>query len=206
MFWKKDKDQKKLSRPRDIPEFVKKYIESNQLVDAGTLPFLKVVVKSSENGVKSSEIYVFDPSDAEAREIKVDNYDSLKANPLLVMLEGSMNESEKKVNLVAKKEIPKVKFYTEDEIQQQIEGLKTPGSSIFFYVNAGTGAGGPLGRGCAIVKLNASENGKKVKKYGVYGASVIDMQPLKNESKIYDSDKSKEVAKWIATSHKPRFC
>jgi hypothetical protein len=205
MFWKKDKDQKKLSRPRELPEFVKKYIEANQFVDVASLPFLKVVVKASENGNKNSEIIVYDPSDAEAREIKVENYESIKANPALIMLEGSVNESEKKVNLAAKKNIPKIKFYTEDEIVQQIEGLKTPNSSIYFFVNAGTGSGGPLGRGCAIVKLN-SENGKKVKKYGIYGASVIDMQPSKNESKIFDSDKSKEVAKWIATSHKPRFC
>ena len=204
MFWKKDKDQTKQARPRDLPDFVKKYVESKQLVDNGCLSFLKVVVKPGESGVKN--IYIFDPSDAEAREIKVENYDSLTANPALIMLEGSMNEAEKKVDLAAKQAIPKIKFFTEDEIQQQIEGLKDPGSSVFFFVNAGTGSGGPLGRGCAIVKVNASADGKKIKKYSVYGASVIDMHPAKNESKIYDSDKPKDIAKWVATSHKERFC
>jgi hypothetical protein len=207
MFWKsKDKDQQKASKPRDIPDIVKKKIESTQMVDAGSLPFLKAVVKNSAQGEKIFDIIIFDPNDADAREIKVVNYDSLLANPQLIMVEGSYNESAKTADLVAKQDIKKIKFFTEDEITKQIEGLTAPGSSVFFFTNAGTGSGGPLGRGCAIVKVNTPVEGKNIKKYGIYGAAVIDMQPAKNESKIFDSDNAKEVAKWIATSHKPRFC
>jgi hypothetical protein len=207
MFWKsKEKEQTKLSRPRDLPEIVKKQIESNRILDTDSLPFLKATVKQDGKGEKSFDILIYDPSDAEARGVKVDNYDSLKANPQLIMAEGFYNESDKKVELVTKQDISKNKFFTEDEIQKQIEGLTTPGSSVFFFVNAGTGSGGPLGRGCAIVKLNAPVEGKKIKKYGIYGASVVDMLPTNTENKIFDSDKPKDIMKWIATSHKPRFC
>jgi hypothetical protein len=204
MFWNKKKD--KLAGPKDIPEAVKKKIESTQMIDSGILPFLKVVMKGNEKNLRISDILIFDPGEAEAMEIKIQNYETIKSNPNMVIAEGTLDETSKSVELASKRAIQKVKYFTEDEIFQQIEGLKDPGSSVFFFVNAGTGAGGPLGRGCAIVKVNAGENGKKVKKYAVYGASVIDMQPTKNESKIFDSDKSKEVAKWIASSHKPRFC
>lgn len=204
MFWNKNKD--KLAGPKDIPDAVKKKIESTQMIDSGILPFLKVVMKANEKNPKIINISIFDPGEAEAREIKTQNYDTIRSVPNMVIAEGTLDETSKSVELSSKRAIPKMKFFTEDEIFQQIDALKDPGSSVFFFVNAGTGAGGPLGRGCAIVKVNASENGKKVKKYAVYGASVIDMQPTKNESKIFDSDKSKEVAKWIASSHKARFC
>jgi hypothetical protein len=204
MFWKR-KDSK-LSGPRDIPEPVKKYIESAQMVDPSILPFLKTVTKTGDKGEKTFDVFIFDPSDAEAREIKVSNYDSVKQNPDLIIAEGTYDESTKKVQLTPKKAIPKIKLFTPEEIQSQIEGLNNPGSSVFFFVNAGTGAGGPLGRGAAVIKLNPTVDGKKPKKYGIYGTSIVNMQPTKNETKIWDSDKAGEVAKWVAASHAPRFC
>jgi len=209
MFFKqknaKNKDTK-LSGPKDIPEIVNNYITATQIIDTGTLRFLKAVVKSSESGEKFFDICIFDPADAEAREIKVHGYDTVKANPELIIAEGLYNESEKKAELTVKKAVPKITFYTADEIQKQIEGLKEPGSSVFFYANSGTGVGGPLGRGAAVIRLNAGSNGNKVKKYSVYGDSVIDMQPVKKEVKIYDSDKAAEIADWVSCMHKPRFC
>ena len=209
MFWKRggtEQKEAKLSAPKDINETVKKYIASVQMIDSGMLPFLKQVVKISEKGDKVSDIYIFDPLDAEARGIKVQNYDTVKANPDLIIAEGWFNEAEKKSELTHKKAIPKIKFFTDDEILQQIEGLKEPDSSVFFYVNAGTGVGGPLGRGAAVIRLNARSEGKKTKKYSIFGANIVDMQPTKSVSKIYDSDKAKEIAKWVSNSHKPRFC
>jgi len=203
-----DKEQKgpKLAAPRDIPATVKKYIASTQIIDGGMLPFLKAVVKSRENGEKVNDIYIFDPSDEEARGIKVHNYQTVKENPELIIAEGWFDETDKKVELTPKKAIPRIKFYTDEEILQQIQGLKEPGNSVFFYANAGTGAGGPLGRGAVIIRLNAAGEGKKTKKYSIYGTSVIDMQPIKNESKVFDSDKAEDIAKWVSQSHKPRFC
>jgi hypothetical protein len=208
MFWKKsDKDQKgtKLSGPKDIPEYVKKQITATKMVDAETLPFLKQVVKMREDN-KIADVIIFDPAEAEAAELEKQNYDTIKAVPDLIVAEGWLNEFEKKVELTVKKSAQKIKFFTEQEILQQVEGLKDPGSSVFFYSNAGSGAGGPLGRGCVIIKLNADADGKKIKKYSIYAASVINMEPCKREVKIFDSDKSKEIAKWVVNSHKPRFC
>ena len=211
MFGKtKEKDQKsaKLSGPRDIPETVKKYITSAEMVDSGILPFLKAVTKSSDKGNGTNDIYIFDPADAEARNIKVHNFDTLKENPNLIIAEGWFDEAAKKAELTPKMTMPKVKFFTRQEIQKQIEGLTEPGSSVFFYTNAGSGVGGPLGRGAALIKLNTASDGKKVKKYSIYCVSVIDMQPIpKSEAeKIWDADKADQIAKWVADSHSPRFC
>jgi hypothetical protein len=91
-----------------------------------------------------------------------------------------------------------------EEVLAQVEGLKEPGSSVFFSMSAGPAAGGPFGRGASIVKYNGAGD-KKQKKYTIYGANVIDMKPDKEGLKIFDSDKAKDVAKWIAESQKPRF-
>lgn len=207
MFWKRNnKEQQgpRLAGPKDIPEVVKKYLASNPIIDAGIVPFLKSVVKHNEKGV--NDIFIFDPSDVEARNIKVENYDTLKQNPDLIIAEGSFDESAKTVQLTPKKAISKIKFFTYEEILQQIQALKEPGSSVFFFTNAGSGAGGPLGRGAALIKLNAAGDGKKVKKYGVFGVSIINLQPAQDESKIFDADKPEQIAKWVADSHKTRFC
>jgi hypothetical protein len=210
MFWKrsdKGENSPKLQGPRDIPETVKKYVSSAQMIDPGMLPFLKAVVKNREKVDKVSDIYIFDPSEAEARQLQVKNYDTIKENPDMIIAEGWFNDAEKKAELTPRKAIPQIKLFTYEEILQQIKDLKEPGSSVFFYANAGTGAGGPLGRGAKIVKLNVPVEGKKTKKYGVYGASVIDMQPTKrDEGKIFDVDKPEEAAKYVAQSLKPRFC
>jgi hypothetical protein len=46
----------------------------------------------------------------------------------------------------------------------------------------------------------------KTKKYSVYTANVIDKLPVKPESYLFDTDKAKDAAKWVADGHKPRFC
>lgn len=207
MFWKsKDKDQtgRKLSGPKEIPQFIKNYLESSRIVDKGTIPFLRMVTRNNEKSGGTSDIRLFDPADAEARHISVLNYDTLDQKPELIIAEGSYEESAKKAEIAAKKTFPAVKLFTYDEIKRQIDELKEPGSSVFFYTNAGTGVGGPLGKGAAMIKINVPVEGKKSKKYGVYGVNVIDMQPTQDGSKIYDSDKSQEIAKWVADMHKPR--
>jgi hypothetical protein len=208
MFWKRNKDAlgAKQSGPRDIPESVKKSLISNKIVDEETLPFLKAVIKNKENTDKAYDIRIFDPSDAEAREVKVQNYDTLNANPALTIAEGWYDDSQKKVELNALRVIPKMKYFTYDEILKQIEGLKDPGSSVFIYTNAGTGVGGPLGRGAALIKVNAPDPKKKPKKYGIFGVCIVDGKPTQREDKIFDSDKPAEIAKWVSESHKARFC
>ena len=208
MFWKRNKDGQaaKQSGPRDIPESVKKYLIANKMVDEETVPFLKTVIKNKENSEKAFDIRIFDPADAEARVVKVQNYDTLNSNPALTIAEGWYDDSAKKVELNANRIIPKMKFSSYDEILKQIEGLKDPGSSVFFYTNAGAGVGGPLGRGAALIKVNYPEDKKKTKKYGIFGVCVVDGKPTQREVKIFDSDKASEIAKWVSESHKARFC
>jgi len=210
MFWKnKDNEKKgaKLPAPREIPEILKKQIISRNCIDPDILPFLKAVVKHNSGGDKSFDFRVYDPAEAEAQEINIANYTTLDAQPDMVICDGVYDESTKKVDLNVKRSIPKYQLLTYDQIFQQIESLKQGGDSVFFYMAAGTGAGGPLGRGAAIIRLNPVNSEKRVKKYSIYGAPVIKMQPVsQREAKIFDSDKSKDVAKWIVEGQKPRFC
>jgi hypothetical protein len=207
MFWKKKDDQgPKLPGPRDVPEIVKKVPEFIQKIEPGTIPYLKAVIKSKEQPDKAFDIRIFDPSEAEAGTITVKNYDSLNDNANLIIAEGWYSDATKKAELNVKRSIPALKLLTLNEILVQVEGLKEPGSNVFFYTAAGPSAGGPLGRGCAIVKLNANTEDKKQKKYSIYSAAVINMQPTPNESRVWDSDKTKDIARWVSEAHKPRFC
>ena len=208
MFWKsKDKAQKsgKLAGPKVLPQLVIKHLESSKIVDMATVPFLKSVSMSSENGNGRYSIRLFDPADAEARHISVLNYETLTEKPELIIAEGWYDEATKKVELEVKKTVPTVKLFTLEEIRQQIEELKEPGSSVFYYTNAGTGTGGPLGKGAALIKLNVPVNGKKTKKYAVFGVNVVDMQPSPDGTKIFDTDKAMEIARWVSDMHKPRI-
>jgi hypothetical protein len=209
MFWKRgDKGQKnaRLAGPVELPDAVKKYLAATPIIDASIVPFLKAVLKASESGDRKNSIIIFDPADAEAREIKVQNFDTFKQNPELVIADGSMDDSTRKVDLTPRNAISRIQFLSYNDILKQIQSLKEPGSSVFFYVNAGTGSGGPLGRGAAVIRVNAPIDGKKVKKYAIFGANVVNMQPTHKENLIFDTDKPDQVAKWVADSHKPRFC
>jgi hypothetical protein len=200
MFWKK-KDAaggSKLPGPKDLAEPVKKFLLSHKEIDAASVPFLKYVAKNLD-------IRIFDPSDAEANKVSVKDYTSLDNNPALIVADGQYDDAAKKATLTIKKSLPSVKLLNLDEILQQIEGLKEPGASAFFYMSAGPAAGGPLGRGCSIVQVNPQNGEKKMKKYTIYGASCVDMKPVKDQLKIFDSDKSKDVAKWLVEAQKPRF-
>jgi hypothetical protein len=204
MFWKK-KDASKLQGPKEVPEPIKKHFLAQKEIDPGSVPFLKAVYKGNENGAKNQAVRIFDPSDAEARKVAVKDFDTLNDNPAMVIAEGQYDDSTKKVDIIIKKALPSVKLLTLDEIQQQLEALKDPGASAFFFMAAGPAAGGPLGRGCSIVRVNAQNGEKKQKKYTIYGAGVIDMQPVKDELKIFDSDKANDIAKWLVEAQKQRF-
>ena len=121
------------------------------------------------------------------------------------MMGNSMRGS-KQVKLEEKKKINwDTTIFTQAEIQQKIEGLSEPGSTAFFYAARGNKRGGPLGMGAAVVELNPNYPGKKQKKYIVYAADVIDMQPVGNGEKIFDSDKPKDIARWVKDGHQKRM-
>jgi len=96
-------------------------------------------------------------------------------------------------------------IFSEAEIQQKIEMLKEPGSTVFFYMARGVSHGGPLGTGAAVIELNPNYPGKKQKKYILYLADVADLQPVDQREKLFDSDKPKEFASWVKERHHKRM-
>jgi len=55
------------------------------------------------------------------------------------------------------------------------------------------------------VELNPNYPGKKQKRYNVYIADVVEMQPVGKGQKLWDSDKPKEIARWIKEAHHKRI-
>jgi len=48
-------------------------------------------------------------------------------------------------------------------------------------------------------------DGKKQKKYIVYVANVTDMQPVGRGDKAFESDKPKDIARWVKDAHHKRM-
>jgi hypothetical protein len=69
----------------------------------------------------------------------------------------------------------------------------------------GVKSGGPLGMGAAVVELNPNYPGKKQKKYIVYTADVLDMQPVGQGDKVFEIDKPKNIARWVKEAHHKRM-
>jgi hypothetical protein len=210
MFWDKKQaneelKKEKLSGPQAIPGLVQKYMIEEWKMDHDLLKLLKaVVVKGSAEG-KTFNIRIFDGSDASAKKVQVKNYTSLDEHPDLIIYEGQFDERLKQVKLEEKKKVNwNTPIFTEAEIQQKIEALREPGSTVFFYMARGSAVGGPLGMGSSIIELNPNYPGKKQKKYIVYPTDVIDMQPAGKGQKLFDSDKPKDIARWVKQGHNKR--
>jgi hypothetical protein len=193
----------KLSRPTAIPGLVQKYLTAERKMDPDLARLLMAVVRPGANG---RDIRIFDESETEAKKVQVKDYSSLNEHADLIIYEGRFDDDSKKVELEEKKKIiSDTTIFTEAEIQQKIEGLSEPGSTIFFYMARGGKHGGPLGMGAAIVELNPNYPNKKQKKYIVYTADVVDMQPVGKGDKLFDCEKSKDVARWIKENHQKRI-
>jgi hypothetical protein len=207
MFWgkKSEKEEGKLSGPREIPKSVQNYLVAEKKMDPVLVKLLKAVERKDTTGAKLN-IRIFDDSDAQARKVKVKDYTSLDECPDLILYEGSFDEGAKQVNLEEKKKVNwDTPIFTQAEIQEKIEALKEPGNTVFFYAKTGGKHGGPLGMGASLVELNPDYPGKKQKKYIAYTADVVDMQPVDKGGKVFDSDKIKDMASWVAGSHGKRM-
>ena len=134
------------------------------------------------------------------------DYTSFDERPELVLYEGWFDEGAKQVQLEERKKVNwEIPILTQSEIQQKIEALKDPGDVVFFYMGRGASHGGPLGMGAAVIELNPDHPGKKQKKYIAYRTDVVDMLPLGKGRKIFESDKSKEIASWVKDGHHKRI-
>ena len=94
-----------------------------------------------------------------------------------------------------------IKLYTKAEIQEKIEALSQPGSTVFFYLAGSPSSGGPLGRGAAVIELNPNFPGKKQRKYNIYTDDVNGIELVGKRQKSFDSDKPKDIANWVKERH-----
>ena len=210
MFWEKksakeEGKKEKLSGPKLISELVQNYLVAERKMDPDLAKFLMAVEQKSKTGA-AINIRVFDDSEAIAKKVKIKDYISLDEFPDLIIYEGWFDVGAKQVKLEEKKKVNwDIPIFTKAEIQQKIEALKEPGSTVFFYTSRGIKSGGPLSKGAAVVELNPNYPGKKQKKYIAYSDDVIDMQPVGTREKIFDSDKPKSIANWVKASHHKRM-
>jgi hypothetical protein len=203
MVWGKTsaKEEGKLSGPKEIPGPVENYLVAERKMTPDLVKFLKAVERKSAIGA-TFNIRVFDNSEAIAKNVQVKDYASLDEWPDLIIYEGWFDQGTKQVKLEEKKKVNwDTPIFTQDEIQQKIEALKEPGDMVFFYQSRGGKHGGPLGMGAALVELNRDYPGKKQRKYIVYTADVIDMQPVGKGDKLSDFDIPKDIARWIKQAH-----
>jgi hypothetical protein len=208
-FWgKKSEEEKKekLAGPRDIPGPVQNFLVAERKLDPDLVRLLKAVVRKSETGDAPLHIRVFDNAEAIARKVQVKNYASLDEHPDLTIYEGWFDERSKQVKLEEKKKVNfDTPIFNQAEIQEKIEALKEPGNTALFYMARGGKSGGPLGMGAAVIELNPNYPGRKQKKYIVYVADVTDLQPVGKGDKIFDSDKPKDIARWVKDGHHKRM-
>ena len=207
MFWgkKSTKEEGKLSGPKEIPGPVRNYLIAERKMDPDLLKLLKAVDRKSTTGA-AFNIRVFDDSEAIAKKVQVKDYTSLDECPDLIIYEGWFDEGAKQVKLEEKKKVNwDTPIFTQAEIQQKIEALREPGNTVFFYAARGGKHGGPLGMGATMIELNPNYPGKKQKKYIMYTADVIDMQPVDKGEKLFDSDKPKDIARWVKDGHHKRM-
>jgi len=211
MFWRKksvkeEERGEKLSGPKEIPVIVQHYMVTETKMGPDLVKLFKAVVRKSLIDETGFNIRVFDDSEALAKEVQVKDYTSLDDCPDLIIFEGWFDERTKQVKLAEKKSVVwDIPIFTQTEIQEKIEALKEPGDMVFFYVGRGSSHGGPLGMGAAVIELNPSYPGKKQKKYIAYRANVIDMQPVDRGRKVFDSDKPKDIARWVKDGHHRRI-
>ena len=206
MFWgkKSGKEEGKLSGPKAISGPVLNYLVTERKIDPDLVKLLKVVERKSTTEA-AFNIRVFDDSEAIARKVQVKDYTSLDECPDLIIYEGWFDEKAKQVKLEEKKKVNwDTPIFTQAEIQQKIEAISEPGSAVFFYTGKGGKHGGPLGMGASVIELNPNYPGKKQKKYIIYMADVIDMEPVGKGDKLFDSDKPKDIARWVKDGHHKR--
>lgn len=196
----------KLPGPREIPGLVQKHLVTEYKMAPDLATILKAVVRKNEEEEKRYDIRIFDEAESTVKRVTVKNYTTLDEHPSLIIYEGSVDEQSKLVKLEERKKVNyNVPLLSEAEILSRIENLGEPGSSVFFYQARGPANGGPLGRGAALVELNPAFPNKRQKKYILYTANVDGMEPVASgKEKLMQSNKSKELAKWIKEAHHER--
>lgn len=191
----------KLPEPKPISDLLMKYLVTEKDKSPDWVGKLLTVERKSPKGEKAFDVRVFAGYEATEKRVNVKNYTSLDEHRELILFEGWFDKESKRVELEEKRVIPKIKTLTRAEIKAKIEELTEPGSSVFFYLSASPASGGPLGRGAGVVELNPKYPGKGQKKYILSAVPVKDLEPVGKGLRMFDSDKPKDIAGWIAERH-----
>lgn len=212
MFWKKKEEVtpnavipaaakvERLPEPEKIPDMVRRYLIDNLKMDIVWVCDLKAVVRRCAEGKPGFDIRVYDALEMADKKVKVKDYTSLDGRPDLMVCEGWFDRQTNQIEL-KDLTIQDYPILNEVGIQQKIEGLKEPASTVFFYLARGSASGGPLRRGAAIVELNPDYPGAKQKKYNIYQTYVMGTEPVDKGQKVAEADKSQDAAKWIKSRH-----
>ncbi len=212
MFWKKKEEAtpstvtpaaakaETLPEPEKIPDMVRRYLVDDLKMDVVWVCDLKTVMRKRAGGNPGYDIRVYDALEMSDKKVKVRDYTSLEGRPDLIVYEGWFDRQTKQIELkdLTNQDYP---LLNEAEIRQKIEGLKEPGSTVFFYLARGSASGGPLRRGAAVVEINPDYPGAKQKKYNIYQADVKGTEPVDKGQKIAEADKAQDAAKWIKSRH-----
>ena len=95
-FWKKKSAKEespqtkveKLSKPQNLPQAVRRDIISHLRKDPDWVSHLKSVVRLKNKKKRQYDVRVFDEAQAHARQVNVENYNSLNEHPELIIFEG----------------------------------------------------------------------------------------------------------------------
>jgi len=192
-----------LPRPGAIPELVGEYLVSEMKMDPDLVPFLMSVTRKSSKGEKAFDIRIYDEPETLIKKVTVKNYNTLDEHPELIFYEGWFDNESKSVEGKARRGIAQTPIFTEAEMLQKIEALTEPGSTVSFFTTRGPNLGGPLGRGAFIVELNP-DYPKHGKKYNGYPVNAFGLELAEKGHKLWDSNKPKDIAKWLGDTHRKR--
>lgn len=92
-FWQREdekaqKGQTRLSRPRDLPEIIGRYLVVDQGMDPDHVWNLKAVMRSCEDSPTRRDIRIYNPVAADHSGITIRNYDSLETYQEMILFEG----------------------------------------------------------------------------------------------------------------------
>jgi len=207
MLWnrKSEKKGEKLEGPKEVPPPFQKYLVREKKLAPELAKLLRAVQRKRTSDGGRYDFRIFDEADAKARKMEVTDYASLDGCPDLILYEGWCDEGANQIMLEEKKKVNwDTQIFSQAEIQRQIEALREPGSRVFFYTNRGGKHGGPLGMGAVVVELNPGYPGRNEKKYNIFTADVIDMQPVDQGQKFFGSNNPKRIASWVKSLHDKR--
>lgn len=108
-FWEKDTvsqpgqapKARKLSRPKDLPFSVGRYLVTELNCDPDWVWSLKSVSSAAESKKGQFDVLVFSEETAAAKGIEVHNVNDLMANPGLILFEGRYDKDSPKVEVKA---------------------------------------------------------------------------------------------------------